>query len=622
MTAIENRSCNVEDLVFGRRYRVTERIGSGGMAEVYKAQDEVLGRTVAVKVLHARYAAEPNFVARFRQEAQAAANLQHPNIVNIYDWGRDGETYFIVMEFVKGTDLKSMVQQHGPLDPMQATEIAIQVCSALAEAHGYDVIHRDIKPHNIVITPDGTVKVMDFGIARAGNTTMTQTGSVLGTAQYISPEQAQGRPLGATSDLYSLGVTLYELVTGRLPFDADTPVAVALKQVNEEPIPVRQVRPSVPAALESVIMRAMRKNPAERYISAKEMRTDLKRVLNGEPLGGPAYPPQRMVDETSVMPAVERADRVRTASNIRPVPERRVSPWLWVGIAAIVIIIGIGAALALGALGNGKVVTPSLVGLTEEEAEAELTAAELELGEVTTQNDPNVELGKILSQDPESGTKVEKGTVVDIVVSAGIEQVEMPDLVGLTEADAIDALREAGLEFDRPVDEFNTEIEEGLVIRTEPEALAMVPKGTRVVLYVSKGTEKVQVPDVTGKTLADATKDLQAAGLKVTSSEEYSDTVPKGQVISQTPDPDVYVDSGSTVKLVVSKGEEIVIVPDVTDMMEADAIAELNQAGLEADVVYIDSPDDGIVLTQSPLPNASARPGDTVLITVGKTPAP
>ncbi|MHB1324492.1 MAG: protein kinase domain-containing protein, partial [Coriobacteriia bacterium] len=218
----------MEDLVFGRRYRVTEKIGSGGMADVYKSVDEVLGRTVAVKVLHPRYATDPSFVARFRQEAQAAANLSHPNIVNMYDWGREGETYYIVMEYVNGTDLKSLVTQRGPLDSMKAAEYAQQVCAALSVAHGYDIIHRDIKPHNLVLTPDGTIKVMDFGIARAGNTTMTQTGSVLGTAQYISPEQAQGKALGPASDLYSLGVTLYELVAGKLPFDADTPVATAL----------------------------------------------------------------------------------------------------------------------------------------------------------------------------------------------------------------------------------------------------------------------------------------------------------------------------------------------------------------------------------------------------------
>ncbi len=610
-------------MMFGRRYRVTERIGSGGMAEVYKAQDEVLGRTVAVKVLHERYAAEPNFVARFRQEAQAAANLQHPNIVNIYDWGREGETYYIVMEYVKGTDLKAMVERQGPLDPAKVAAYAVQICSALAEAHGYDVIHRDIKPHNIVITPDDTVKVMDFGIARAGNTTMTQTGSVLGTAQYISPEQAQGRPLGPSSDLYSLGITLYELVTGRLPFDADTPVAVALKQVNEQPVPVRQVRPAVPASLEAVIMRALRKDPSERYISAKEMRADLKRVVSGESLGAPAgFEPQRRMDETSVMPAVERADRVRTASNIRPVPDRRMSPWAWVGIVALVLIVGIGAALALGAFGNDKIVTPSLVGLTEEEAVTELEAAELVLGEVTTENDPDVELGKIISQTPDSGTKVEAGTAVDIVVSAGIEQVEMPDLTGLPEADAIDALTAAELDYERSEREFNTEVAEGMVIRTEPAALAMVPKGQSVVLYVSKGTEKVQVPDVVGSTLADATKDLQAADLKVTSTEEFSETVAKGQVISQSPSGDVYVDAGSTVKLVVSKGVEVIIVPDVRDASEADATAALKAVGLKVSVEYVDSLDDDVVLTQSPLPNASASRGDTVTITVGKTPTP
>jgi eukaryotic-like serine/threonine-protein kinase len=302
----------VEELVFGRRYRVIEKVGSGGMAEVYKAVDEVLGRTVAVKVLHPRYAADPSFVARFRQEAQAAANLSHPGIVNIYDWGRDDETYYIVMEYVHGTDLKVLVGQQGALDPMKAAQYASQVCAALAVAHGYDIIHRDIKPHNIVLAPDGTVKVMDFGIARAGNTTMTQTGSVLGTAHYVSPEQAQGRPLGPGSDLYSLGIVLYELTTGQLPFDADTPVAVALKQVNEEPVPPRQINPDIPPALEAVIMRALQKDPATRYSSAEEMRTDLKRVLAGGSVDAPAAVAAGGMDETSVMPAVGRG-RCRVA---------------------------------------------------------------------------------------------------------------------------------------------------------------------------------------------------------------------------------------------------------------------------------------------------------------------
>ncbi len=611
----------MEDMVFGRRYKVTEKIGSGGMADVYKAVDEVLGRTVAVKVLHARYAAEPNFVARFRQEAQAAANLSHPNIVNIYDWGREDDTYYLVMEYVKGTDLKELIEQRGPVDPIQAAKIAGQVCSALAEAHGYDVIHRDIKPHNIVITADSTVKVMDFGIARAGNTTMTQTGSVLGTAQYISPEQAQGKTLGPASDLYSLGVTLYELVTGRLPFDADTPVAVALKQVNEEPVPPREIRPSIPASLETVILKAMRKNPSDRYASAKEMREDLKRVISGEAVGAaPAY--GAAIDETTVMPAVERSERVRTASAVHPVPERRVSPWVWVAVVAAIALLGVGLAFALGAFSGGDVVVPSVVGMTESEASSTLSAANLVLGEVSTAYSESVELGKIIRQDPGAGSRVEELTPVDIVVSAGIETTTVPDVVGMQEADAITAIREAGLTYDHTEDEFNTEVPEGQVIRSDPEPGAQVAIDSPVVLYVSKGTEKVQVPDVTGKTQADATADLEAEGFKVKTVEKFSETVPKGQVISQSPDPNVFVPAGSQVTITVSKGPEIVIVPDVTTMLEEDARATLTSLGLRVEVVYVDDPDDGVVLEQDPIPNASANKGDTVTLTVGKTGGP
>ena len=613
----------MDDVVFGRRYRVIEKIGSGGMADVFKAVDDVLGRTVAVKVLHPRYASDPTFVARFRQEAQAAANLSHPNIVNMYDWGRDGETYYIVMEYVKGTDLKSLVAQQGPLDPRKAAEYAAQVCGALAVAHGYDIIHRDIKPHNIVLAPDGTVKVMDFGIARAGNTTMTQTGSVLGTAQYISPEQAQGKQLSPASDLYSLGVTLYEMVTGRPPFDADTPVATALQQVNDEPIPPRQVRASIPPALEAVILRAMRKNPAERYASATEMRDDLRRVVNGDAPAGGVYAGAASPDHTSVLPPVERAASARPAGapRVQPVPERRMSPWAWVAIVAALLVVGLGVAYALGAFGGGGVVVPPLTGLTEEQAQTELEAAGLTLGVVGTENSDTVEPGIIISQDPEAGDKVEEGTAINIVVSLGIAQVVVPDLAEYKEADAIAALRSLGeLEYDHSEDENSAEVEKGLVIRTEPAAGTSVPKGTPIILYVSVGVEQVKVPDVTGLSLAKAQAQLEEVGLKAKTTEAFSDSVPKGSVISQKPDPNVLLEAGSTVTLEISKGPEVIIVPDVRTMNEADAKKALTDLGLEPKVTYVTSPDDGIVVNQFPIPGASAKRGDVVEIEVGKTP--
>ncbi|MDO8847037.1 MAG: Stk1 family PASTA domain-containing Ser/Thr kinase [Coriobacteriia bacterium] len=611
----------MEDLVFGRRYRVTEKIGSGGMADVYKAVDDVLGRTVAVKVLHPRYASEPNFVARFRQEAQAAANLSHPNIVNMYDWGREDETYYIVMEYVNGTDLKSLVMR-GPLDPHKAAEYAQQVCAALSVAHGYDVIHRDIKPHNIVLTPDGQIKVMDFGIARAGNTTMTQTNSVLGTAQYISPEQAQGKPLTPASDLYSLGVTLYELVTGKLPFDHETPVATALAQVNEEPIAPRQIRGSIPPALEAVILRSMRKNPADRYSSAAEMRDDLRRVATGQAAVGGAYGGAAAADHTSVLPPIEQSASTRptVAPQIRPVPQRRTNPWLWVGLAAVLLLVGLGIAYALLG-GGGGVIVPTLSGLTEEQAKTTLEAGGLALGEITTENSDTVELGLIISQDPEAGAEVEEGAAVNIVVSMGIAQVTVPDLTNMPEATAIEALRSTGdLEYDKTTDENSATIAKGLVIRTEPAAGTPVPKGTRVILFVSAGIEQVKVPNVVGQAQAQAKATLEAVGLAVSVVEEFSDTIAKGTVMMQDPSPNVVLEAGSTVTIAVSKGPEVIIVPEVRDKPEAEARSIITAAGLVPKVVYVDAPEDGFVINQFPIAGASAKRGDQVELEVGKVP--
>ncbi|MCL2757107.1 MAG: protein kinase, partial [Coriobacteriia bacterium] len=275
------------DRVFGGRYRLTERIGLGGMAEVFKATDEVLGRTVAVKVMLPQFASDPSFATRFRQEAQAAANLQSPYIVNIYDWGHeeagstaDG-TYYIVMEYVRGTDLKTAIEQRGAINQRKVAEIGSQVCAALSVAHGYDIIHRDIKPHNIMVQPDGNTKVMDFGIARANNANLTQTGSVLGTAYYVSPEQAQGKTLSAATDIYSLGVCLYEAATGQVPFEGSDPVSIAVKQVNDEPVPPRTVNPKIDPAFELIILKAMAKDPADRFTTVDQMRVALNEYLAG-----------------------------------------------------------------------------------------------------------------------------------------------------------------------------------------------------------------------------------------------------------------------------------------------------------------------------------------------------
>lgn len=613
-------------MVFGRRYRVTEKIGAGGMADVYKAVDEVLGRTVAVKVLHARYAADESFAARFRQEAQAAANLQSPYIVNIYDWGRDGDTYYIVMELVRGTDLKTLIQQKGALDSRRVAEIGAQVCSALSVAHGYDVIHRDIKPHNIMVTPDGSVKVMDFGIARAGNTTMTQTGSVLGTAHYVSPEQAQGRPLSAASDLYSLGIVLYEASTGRLPFDADTPVAVALKQVNDQPVRPRSINPNIDPSLETVIGRAMAKNPADRYETAEAMKADLRRVAQGgdvPPLTMPATgaaaaaPTEVLPVGTSVMPQVGAAAEpgARTAVSRQPVRQRK-RVWPWVVLALILTLAGLGVAWQMGLLGTQGKPVPDLTNMTRAEAQAEIAEAGFTLGEISEEYSEDVEEGRVIGQSPIPLASAEPGSKIDITISLGTQIGSVPDLAGYTEAEARDAITAAGFTPTPLPDQPHGEVERGKVISQNPKPGTQAKLGDPVEYVISSGPEIGEVPNVRGKTRAEAERLITEAGFKFSAKEQNHNTVPAGQVISQNPSGGLQVSKGSTVTVYISKGPATAQIPNVKGKTEADASAILTEAGFKVEVVYDLATDSGVVLDMSPSPGATVPRGSTVTIVV------
>ncbi|MDO8987647.1 MAG: PASTA domain-containing protein, partial [Coriobacteriia bacterium] len=421
---------------------------------------------------------------------------------------------------MRGTDLKALVQQKGPLDPYKAAEYCAQACGALSVAHGYDIIHRDIKPQNIVLTPDGAIKVMDFGIARAGNTTMTQTGSVLGTAHYVSPEQAQGRTLSPASDLYSLGVVLYELVTGELPFNGDTPVSVALKQVNEEAVPPRQIDPDLPPSIEAVIIRAMQKNPQDRYASAEEMRRDLTRVASGRVVEAPMASIGSRADETSVMPVIDAGSN----SRVRPAA-RKKNPWPWIALVAGLLLVGLGAAAAFGLFDTTpKIVVPEVVGMTENEAIDALTAVELTIGQIdrTFSDEPS---GTVLSQTPEQGVELEVQGEVELTISKGKELFAMPNFVGMTENNALEAVRDGGFLLDTLKREYNKDVPDGQVFKQEPTAGANVPAGSLVILYVSKGTELAKVPDVVDQKQGDAKTTLERAGFLVKVVDEASDTV-------------------------------------------------------------------------------------------------
>jgi serine/threonine-protein kinase len=471
------------------------------MADVYKAVDEVLGRTVAVKVMHARLAADPSFAARFRQEAQAAANLMSPNIVNMYDWGQDDDTFYIVMEYVRGTDLKSIIEREGALPSRTVAEIGAQVCSALSVAHGYDVIHRDVKPHNIMVQPDGAVKVMDFGIARAGTSMMTQTGSVLGTAQYLSPEAALGTPLTAASDLYSLGIVLYEAATGRVPFDGDTPVAVALKQVNEQAVPPHRANPDIDPALDAVIVKAMQKKTIDRYVSADDLRRDLCAVAQGRPIDTAAgyagvvadVPSAGMtsrVGETAVMPRVSGSDLRGHDERPEPraVPKRR-AVWPWIVLAVLLVIAGLGVAWSAGLRDSQGTPVPEVRAMTRADAETALRDAGFTVGDVKEAFSESVKSGTVVSQSPEPNATARRGSAVDLVLSKGPEMVAVPNVVDMLEADAFETLQRAGFSPQASPSQFNSDVPANTVYEQTPSGDETAPKGSIVSYVVSRGPD-------------------------------------------------------------------------------------------------------------------------------------
>lgn len=564
--------------VFNNRYQITERIGIGGMAEVYRAQDNVLGRLVAVKVMLPQYAADPNFTQRFKQEAAAAANLQSPYIVNVYDWGQDEGTYYIVMEFVRGSDLKTAIIERGAINQRKVAEIGSQVCQALSVAHGLDIIHRDIKPQNIMVQPDGNVKVMDFGIARAKNSVMTQTSSVLGTAHYISPEQAQGKDLTATSDIYSLGIVLYESATGRLPFDGPDAVSVAMKQVNDLPVPPREINPDIDPALEAIIIKAIAKNPADRFATAKDMRLALNDYLAGRPVNlgegftsaetvvmGGVVPPVGVADGTAVMPAMggvspaspTAAQRSYNANNTSGKKNNKKTIAIVIGIiAALAVVGGIAFALMSGS-GNDKdkVAVPSVVGQTVDQATTAIEEAGFELGKVEESFDDKVESGKVISQDPKGDSKQAKGTKINLTVSKGVQEITVPDLTGMTSDQAQKALTASGLKYAKGAAEYSDTVEKDHVARQDVAAGENVAKDTVVTYYLSLGSEGTEVPNVVGKREGAATTELNNAGFYVNADYAPSDTVESGLVISQSPAAGEKLKDGESVNIVVSTGK-------------------------------------------------------------------
>jgi beta-lactam-binding protein with PASTA domain/predicted Ser/Thr protein kinase len=625
--------------VFDGRYRIVRKLGTGGMADVYLAEDQELGRRVAIKILNDRHAADDSFVERFRREAKNAAGLSHPNIVSVYDRGTAEGTYYIAMEYLDGRSLKELIVSRGPAPVKTSVEYARQILAAVGFAHRHGIVHRDIKPHNVLVGPEGRLKVTDFGIARSGASQMTEVGSIIGTAQYLSPEQARGAPVDQTSDLYSVGVVLYELLTGQVPFTGDTPLEIAMKHLSEVPKPPSELRPEVPHDLDLVVLRSLAKDPADRYETAEEMDKDLERVLSGMPLGAEtAEAATAVLSGSGVIAAAPTSVITRPTRAVTPrpgppggtppagyygyegPPRRRRPIWPW--ILSILLLAAAGAAAWFAytkiqdQLNSSKpVAVPSVERLRENLAVQKVSDANLDPN-VIRDYDETIEKGVVISQSPNAGVRVAKNSTVDIHVSRGPPPVEVPNVIGKSRDEAVAALSDAGLK--PSVHTVHSAKTPNTVTGQDPPGGTKVVKGSRVRVNVSSGPQPVTVPYVVGLSFDQASAQLQSAGFAVARKNIDSDQ-PKDRVVDQNPTGSAA--PNSTVTLSVSKGPKQSTVPDVTNQDEDSATSALEGAGFKVTVNRQDVNDpglDGIVLSQDPTGGTKAPEGSTVTITVGR----
>ncbi len=610
--------------LFAGRYRISRKLGGGGMADVYLAEDQELGRRVAIKMLHARYANDEQFVERFRREATHAAGLSHPNIVSIFDRGEADGSYFIVMEYVEGRTLKELIRSRGPCPVPVAIAYTRQILAGLRYAHRNGVIHRDIKPHNVIVDPEGVIKVTDFGIARAGVSQMTEEGAIIGTAQYLSPEQARGAPVDQTSDLYSTGIVLFELLTGEVPFTGDSPVEIAMKHLGEIPPTPSELRPDVPDDLDLVVGRALAKEPADRYQSAAAMDADLETVARGGRVAAETADAATMVlsgERAAEATAVTHVARRGPPPQYEP-PSRSRPIWPW--------LLGIGALLALLVGGwflydsiqsqlkdAETVAVPYVVGLQQAQAVNLITEKDL-VPRVRRVSNSDVEEGVVFAQNPTEGTRVDKETVILIDISSGKPEVTIPSVVGQSVEDAVAELTQAGL--NAQVVEVNSDKDEGTVTAQSPSAGTVVVEGTQVRINVSRGPKPLSVPNVIGLPYDQAAAELQRVGFGVARVDVDSDLA-AGIVTGQDPNGGSESSKGSTVTLSVSRGPVTSAVPDVTTQDVAIAQTTLEAAGFRTRVVLEDTDDpnfDGIVISQDPVGGTQAKPNSLITLFVGR----
>ncbi len=653
----------VKDGIFlGNRYEVIEKIGSGGMADVYKGRDTMLNRYVAIKVLKKEFREDETFVKKFRSEAQAAAGLLNPNIVNVYDVGEDRGLYYMVMELVEGITLKEYIDRKKRLSAREVISIAIQMCSGIEEAHKHHIIHRDIKPQNIIISNDGKVKVTDFGIARMV-TSKTTTTVAMGSVHYTSPEQARGGYSDEKSDIYSIGITLYEMVTGQVPFNGDTTVEVAMKHLQEEITPPSELVPDIPYSLEQIILKCTQKNAERRYSDVDELIQDLKHSLVDPDGDFVQIVPVGNAD--TVIITEDDLDDIRSSygdddeddeygedddygeddedyeddedgedhdsDEVNP-RMNKVIKIMTIVVAVIIILVlalVIGRAAGLFRFGgtgttqeedSGQVKVPNVVGMSLDDAKAELNDAGLGWKIGKQEESAKYEKGYVMAQDPKNGEKVKKNTQITLDVSTGKtdEQVEVPNVVGQDEADAQKTLEDAGFKVESAA--VYSSQPQGEVVSTNPKAGTQAAKGSTVTIQVSKGEQKISVPDVRGTDENTAKSTLSGAGLNVTVTTDYSDSVAQGNVISQDPSGGTKVDAGANVNIVVSLGSRPVSVPSVVGVSESNARQLIASAGLSVGSVTYreDSAPAGQVISCDPGVGASVSRGASVNLVVSQ----
>ena len=550
--------------VLDGRYALEALVGSGGMADVYRAKDQLLERTVAVKILHQQYENDTEFITRFQREAKAAARITHPNIVNVYDVGVAEGRHYIVMEYVPGRTLKERIKEEGPVPVPQALQIARQIAGALAQAHANNLVHCDIKPHNILVMPDGNVKVADFGIARAvTESTMTYNDNIMGSVHYFSPEQARGTMITPKSDVYSLGVLLYEMLSGRIPFDGNTAVSIARKHLEEDPQPLHMIAPGIPPVVEALVTRMMAKDPAQRPDSSMLVQDIVRaeQMMRSDTEALPAFDP----DATRVLTPVEaqeigalaeaEEDAVPQEGEERPFFRTKKFKF---GLL-LILLLGFftGFFLSFGKFWSSVEITvPDVTGKQLTLARQILEDQHLRVTVAETY-DASVPVGVVVSQTPEAGTMVKEERAITIYVSKGGEELEMPNLRGLNQSDAIDKLQQMGLRLGSAYETFSDE-DSGTVISQDPRSGTRISKGQTVDITVSKGQKikKVSVPDVKGVPVDRARTIIEGSSLSVGGTSEQESTQAAGTVVSQSPAAGTEVDAGSSVRLVVSSGKK------------------------------------------------------------------